>query len=115
MLQLLLVAHASALVLRSAPPSARLQRTTSPLAEEAPWASMRLGQCLQYLTDRSAASSTDERIAALKANGCPQRVIDSVMKNTDLEGHCANGAAQDVIDRIMKNTALEQQAAAYDP
>lgn len=88
---------------------------------------MRLGQCLQYLTDRRASGSTADRIAVLQANGCPQRVIDSVMKNTDLEGYCAHGASQDVIDSVTKKAvvgqqaseaedeATEQQAAAYDP
>ena len=47
-------------------------------------ATMSVGQCLNILVDKSLTESVDERIAFLKKNGCRPEVIDSVLKNVNV-------------------------------
>ena len=42
------------------------------------------GQVLNILVDKSITESAEERMAYLVANGCPQSIIDSVLKNVNL-------------------------------
>ena len=55
----------------------------TPPEESIDLSDMSVGACLAVLVDKSISESVDDRVAFLKANGCPQSVIDSVFANVD--------------------------------
>ena len=77
---------AKADVAKAAGTSAPAAATSAPAATDTTLdlVTMTAGQCLNILVDKSITESTDERMAFLTKNGCPQSIIDSVLKNVNL-------------------------------